>query len=64
MPPIPPMVDVTCTALTTAKRFLGGREMCVIFLYEDRRYASIQYTVLTEADSMCCRSKAGINVLV
>ena len=44
--PIPPMVDVT--ALKTAKRFLGGREICAIFLYEARKYIpAIQYyTVL------------------
>ena len=51
---IPPIVDVT--ALTTAKRFLGGREICVIFLYEARKYIpAIQIILCCEANSMCCR---------
>lgn len=45
MPPVPPMVvDVTAlTTAATAKRFLGS-EMCVIILYEARKYIpAIQY---------------------
>lgn len=55
--PTPPMVDVT--TLKMAKRFLGGREICVIFLCE-RANIYQQYSIILccEAGSICCLVKA------